>query len=292
MKKYILLVFGILGIFLLVNAFLSEGEISFDKNISSEAISNTNVIENGSSIYKEEMNNLKAEVISTKKSLIYQENPVLANNEFIVCIDPGHQAKGNSNLEPIGPGSNVKKPKVSSGTKGVFTGKPEYVLALEATLFLKEELESKGIKVVLTRESHDIDISNKERAEMANSIDADLFIRIHADGANDSSAKGFHILLPSSNGVFTKNIYEPSKYAGISILDNVKNKYGIRGNGISYREDLSGFNWSKVPTVLLEMGFMTNKEDDLNLSDEKYLKDMMKNVSNGIYEYLTQKNNL
>ena len=64
------------------------------------------------------------------------------------------------NSEPVAPGSYVKKARVSSGTAGVATKKPEYILNLEASTVLKHILEGKGYKVIMTRESHDVNISN------------------------------------------------------------------------------------------------------------------------------------
>ncbi|WP_078990071.1 N-acetylmuramoyl-L-alanine amidase family protein [Priestia flexa] len=71
------------------------------------------------------------------------------------------------------------------------TRKPEYVLNLEAAFLLEELLTEKGFEVYLTRSAHDVDISNKERAEMANEKKADLVIRLHADGAENPNVSGF-----------------------------------------------------------------------------------------------------
>ena len=62
----------------------------------------------------------------------------------IIGIDPGHQAHANSEKEPIAPGSSEKKAKVSSGTAGVSTRRPEYEVNLEVALQLKAALEEKG----------------------------------------------------------------------------------------------------------------------------------------------------
>lgn len=61
-------------------------------------------------------------------------------DDFIVCIDPGHQGKGDSRGEPVAPNSSNTKPRVSSGTAGVATKNPEHVINLEASLILKELL--------------------------------------------------------------------------------------------------------------------------------------------------------
>ena len=47
--------------------------------------------------------------------------------KFLICIDPGHQSKGDSNPEPVAPGSGQQKARVSSGATGVATKKPEYI---------------------------------------------------------------------------------------------------------------------------------------------------------------------
>ncbi|MGL5085965.1 MAG: N-acetylmuramoyl-L-alanine amidase family protein, partial [Clostridium sp.] len=177
-----------------------------------------------------------------------------ANQEkkIVICIDPGHQEKGDNKSEPISPGSGQRKARVSSGTAGVRTKKAEYIVNLEASMILKEILEAKGYNVVMTRETHNISISNAERAEVANKCNADLTIRIHCDSLNDSGKTGSTILVPSKNGQNTKSIFEASnKYA--KILEKNLKASGIKVNGVFERSDITGFNWSQVPVVIFEM---------------------------------------
>ncbi len=89
-------------------------------------------------------------------------------NSTLICIDPGHQARGNSELEEQAPGSSIKKAKVSSGTRGVVTKKNEYELTLDVGLKLRNLLKSKGYKTFMIRETHNVNISNKERALITN----------------------------------------------------------------------------------------------------------------------------
>jgi len=105
-----------------------------------------------------------------------------------VCLDPGHQTKGNPALEEIAPNSDKKKAKVTTGTRGIVTKKYESELMLEIALKLKTSLESKGYKVIMTRTKNDVDISNKERAIFANDNKADVYIRLHADGSENKNA--------------------------------------------------------------------------------------------------------
>ena len=167
--------------------------------------------------------------------------------QHTICIDPGHQAKGNSQTEQVGPNSGSYKAKVSSGTAGIATKKPEYELNLEASLKLKHILESRGYKVYMTRESHDVDISNKERA-----------------------------------------IFEDSSNCAKYVNENMQNN-GFKVNGIFERSDLTGFNWSQVPVVLLEMGFMSNYTEDQNMSSPQYQEKMMTCVADGLDNYFKNK---
>ena len=215
-------------------------------------------------------------------------NPNTKTEQYIIFIDPGHQAKGNSETEQVGPNSGSYKAKVSSGTAGVATKKPEYELNLEASLKLKHILESRGYKVYMTRESHDVDISNKERAIFANEKKVDMVVRIHADGSDNAGITGASILIPSKYGEYTSAIYEDSSNCAKFINENMQNN-GFKVNGIFERSDLTGFNWSQVPAVLLEMGFMSNYTEDQNMSSPKYQEKMMTSVADGLDNYFKNK---
>lgn len=211
--------------------------------------------------------------------------------KYIVCIDPGHQSKGNYNKEPIGPGSSILKAKVSSGTRGVATKVPEYKLNLEVSLLLKEKLENQGYTVVMTREINDVDISNKERAEMANNAKANVFLRIHADGSSSSKTHGLHILCPAKNNQYTKDIYEKSNKLAKIMIEELVASTEAKSKGIAYRKDISGFNWSKVPVVLIEMGFMTNPQEDKKLATKEYQDKIGNGILNGLNEYFKETQN-
>ncbi|MBE7106119.1 SH3 domain-containing protein [Bacillus cereus] len=203
-----------------------------------------------------------------------------------IFIDPGHQRKGDLSKERVSPSSNETKYKVTYGASGVATKKPEYQLTLETSLILKEELEKRGFHVMMTRTSNDVNISNIQRAQMANNANASLTVRVHADGSDDnSSVKGFSILTPE-NTQDTRGIYQDSLRASQTILNNVRNGgINIHGNGIFKRSDMTGFNWSKTPVVLLEIGFMSNPTEDRLLSDPAYQRRLMALTADGISKY-------
>ncbi|OCT16911.1 hypothetical protein A8709_00510 [Paenibacillus pectinilyticus] len=214
---------------------------------------------------------------------------IVPRTDKLVMIDPGHQRVGNNEPELVGPDTRETKAKVSSGTVGVRTKKPEYVLNLEVSMLLKAELLKRGIPVTMTRETHDVDISNKQRADMANDEGAALVVRIHADGDSSASTKGFSVLYPSPSQGATKPIAAESRQAAGLLLAGLQQSTGTKGRGLSARDDLSGFNWSKVPVALVEIGFMTNPEEDELMSDAAYQQKLASGIADGIEQFLNGK---
>lgn len=207
----------------------------------------------------------------------------------LVVIDPGHQAKGNYATEPNGPGSTEMKAKVSSGTQGVSTGIPEYKLTLAVSFMLKEELEARGYQVIMTRETHDIDISNVERAIIANEAKADAFIRVHADSSTNSSAKGVMTICQTQKNPYNAEWYEESYQLSKLVLDEVVAATGAKKRYIWETDTMTGINWTTVPTTILEMGFMSNPEEDELMATDEYRRKIAVGVANAIDLFLQDK---
>lgn len=209
---------------------------------------------------------------------------IWAKEHFVVCIDPGHQAKGDPKGEPIAPGSANKKARVASGTTGVATKKPEYAVNMEAGLILKELLVQKGYEVVMTREVNEVNVSNVERAEIANKAKADMTIRLHCDSIGNGGKSGAVLIVPSKSGKHTAGIYKPS-YDYAQLLKKALEGKGVKVNGIFERGDMTGFNWSQVPVIIFEMGFMSNWNEDRMLSDKGYQQKLMEAVVEALDAY-------
>ena len=212
-----------------------------------------------------------------------------AEKVYTVCIDAGHQVKGISDLEPNGPGSTVMKAKLTSGTTGVATGLREYQLNLEVSLLLEQELLKRGYNVVMIRRDNDCPLSNAERAEVANNSGADIFVRIHANGADDPTINGMLCCAPTKNNPYltAQNIAESIRLSN-TVVEKFCAATGAKNRGLYSVDTMTGINWCKVPVTIVEMGFMSNPEEDQKMATQEYQLKMVKGIADGIDAYFEE----
>ena len=204
----------------------------------------------------------KKQETETKEKKEEEKEPEKQNRTQTVVLDPGHSAVVAEGTEPLGPGSTENKAADTSGTSGTASGLAEYELTLTVSRKLRDELQDRGYTVLMTRESNDVPVSCIERADVANNAEADAFVRIHANGSEDSSVKGAMTICITPDNPFYPELYEQARALSDAIINNLSEATGCENDGVWETDSMSGNNWSQVPATIVEMGYMTNPEEE------------------------------
>ncbi|PKQ27477.1 MAG: hypothetical protein CVT63_07785 [Candidatus Anoxymicrobium japonicum] len=212
-----------------------------------------------------------------------KETPAGPYSGTCICVDAGNQLSPGED-EWSDPGM-TRKNSPEDQIRGVTSSNPEYSINLDIAMKLKNLLEKDGMKVVMTRESNDVELSNVNRAEIANNARADLFLRIHCGSSTDSSRQGVETLYPDRNN-WTQSFYEKSKAAALFIQAELLKTCGAEDLGAVVNHDLSAFNWSKTPVAQAEPGLLSNPRDDSLLSQDDFRWKVAWGLRNGIVKYL------
>ncbi len=207
---------------------------------------------------------------------------------IVIGIDPGHQRVYDPKPEPVAPGSKTTKAKVAGGCRGVKSGVYEYEVVLNVGLYLKALLEEQGATVVITHDTLDVNISNIERAQMFNDANVDLAIRLHCNKSDDRKTRGAFMLVPSEKRT---EFFDYNVTAAKTILAAYLEATGLPmryKDGMTYRSDQTGFNWCNRPIINIEMGHLSNPDDDALLSTDDFQKTMAQGLLNGILQFFAE----
>ena len=117
---------------------------------------------------------------------------------------------------------------------------------------------------------------------MMNAWGADLVLRIHCDGATKKSANGIGLFVNKSF-----DISRESRRAAECILPRMVEATGARKRAVYERDTYTGLNWSTVPCILVECGYLTNPDEDVRLNDPEYQRKLAAGMVEGIVDYIS-----
>ena len=137
----------------------------------------------------------------------------------------------------------------------------------------------------MTRTSQGVNISNQQRARIGNQNQAAAVIHLHCDSSNSSSARGAHTITITKSNPYCSQLYNASSSLARNVISAYSSATGIKSRGVSYRDDLTGLNWSEVPAIYIEMGFISNSSEDQLLTSSSVQNKCAKGIANGIDNY-------
>ncbi len=203
----------------------------------------------------------------------------------LIVVDAGHQSQQMRDTEPNGPGSSVWKAKVSSGTQGTATGVEEYQVNLQVALLLRDELLARGYRVLMTRETNDVRLSNVQRAQLANENGAAAMVRIHCNRSDRSSVRGALGICQTSGNPYCGAIYGECLRLTEAVLDGHCRATGVGNTGVWETDTMTGTNWCQVPNTILEMGYMSNPAEDRLMVSDSFQRQAAEGIADGLDAY-------
>lgn len=205
--------------------------------------------------------NTKYSDTSTSDNIVFAfTNESILNSEYsdtLIVIDAGHGGH-------------------DSGAVGTLAKEKD--LALNAALALQSQLEAQGFKVYMTRDD-DTYVGLYDRAEIANDLKADLFVSVHINAHTNTEASGVEVLHASQ-----------STSGGMGLADDIQSylvsDLSAVDRGIVYRPNLVVLRETSMPSVLCELGFISNASDQQKLMNSAYIDKAAGAIVKGIKEYL------
>ncbi len=216
----------------------------------------TQNIHQGAAISNATLPPVKTEV----KDAVSPEEPLL------VVIDAGHGG--------IDPGC------VDNGLK-------EKDIVLDIALKLNEILKKSDIATYMIREGDDF-VDHEERIEIANDKNAALFLSIHCDWFEDKSVNGTQTLYMPSRALKKGKLIEID-YA-LTIQEELMNSLKTNDRGINDRSDLAVLSSAKMPSVIVELGFLSSEKDVVFLKSSDFREKTAEALARGIQKSLLKIN--
>ncbi|HLV10308.1 MAG TPA: N-acetylmuramoyl-L-alanine amidase [Halanaerobiales bacterium] len=175
----------------------------------------------------------------------------------IIVLDPGH---GGFDPGAIGP-----------------SGLMEKVVNLDISLKVRDILKREGYQVEMTRDD-DTFLSLKERVELANQLDALIYVSIHANSSYSRHSEGSEFFIAPHKTADSLLLADMIRK---EFIDTVK----LYDRGIK-RDDLYVIKGTRMPAVLVEVAFLSNSHEEALLESDLFRQKAAKAISEGIIKYL------
>lgn len=200
-----------------------------------------------------------------------------------IGLNPGHQTSGIHKQYPLWPGSKKKADGCKVGSVGRYTRIPEYKTNLAISLKLRDLLEAEGATVIMTRTTNNVRLTNIQRANMLNEQNVDVALQMHCNGSSNKSKNGLSGYIRTGH----KAVYAAeSRAISKSLTRAMSRATGAKNLGVKVGNGYMSLNWTTTPSVLLEMGYLSNKKEDNLLSkSEEYQQKMAEGIVEGLAEY-------
>ena len=203
-----------------------------------------------------------------------------------VCVDPGHQRKAEVETVPLGPNFKKQTTTTIGMAQGKVTNRRESIVVLEIGLQLRNALLKEGATVVMTREIQDTFVGMLERADIPNNANADFVLRLHCNSRDNESVQGIVIYCPYQSSYATEAAPEDEyRNMGFTLLYAMQEATGQAKGTCTLNNNYVGNNWSKMPSFLVEMGYMSNHAEDLLMSaSPRYQQQLVDGMVEGIVD--------
>lgn len=182
--------------------------------------------------------------------------------ERVIVIDPGHGGAQPGSISPNG----VKEKDIN----------------LEISLKVERELRNAGYNIIMTRDE-DSTLGLSERPAIANENFADLFISIHGNSFTNSAVNGIEVwyVTAASDSEKEKGQVKLAK----DVLDEMIKETGANNRGVKKSSGLVVLKQSKMPAILIEVGFLSNAEEEKLIIDDNYQDRIVKGIVSGVKKY-------
>ncbi len=192
------------------------------------------------------------------KLLNQSGNPL---KDRIIIVDPGHGGKDPGTVV----GSNSEK-----------------AITLKVSTLVKQKLEAAGAKIYMTR-TEDTYPSLQDRVDFTNANYGEIFVSIHVNSAANTSALGTETYYAVTTGDMFKEDIDLATFVNNQIVNNLN----MKNRGVKPQQYYVIRN-TIIPAILVELGFLTNNEDRVKMTDDQYVELFAESIYKGILEYYSK----